>query len=55
VDTTHQAMTVAAMYRFLITDYLNPLALSSGGPGSGDMYVVIQVNESLTAEYSSIS
>ncbi|KAF9495087.1 hypothetical protein BDN71DRAFT_1447962, partial [Pleurotus eryngii] len=32
-------MTIAAMYRFLITDFLNPFALASGGAGSGEVYV----------------
>lgn len=30
---------MAGMYRFLVTDFLNPFALPSGGPGSAEVYV----------------
>ncbi|KAF7426071.1 hypothetical protein PC9H_008437 [Pleurotus ostreatus] len=42
IDTVHQAMTIAAMYRFLITDFLNPFALASGGAGSGEVFTYAQ-------------
>lgn len=32
-------MMSAGMYRFVITDYLNPLALPTGGVASGEVYV----------------
>ncbi|KAF4564797.1 hypothetical protein EYR36_002736 [Pleurotus pulmonarius] len=32
--TVHQAMTTAAMYKFLISDFVNPLALASKSVGS---------------------
>ncbi|PBK58371.1 hypothetical protein ARMSODRAFT_967800 [Armillaria solidipes] len=35
LDTTQQCLMLAGMYRFLITDYANPVALSTGGPSSG--------------------
>ncbi|KAF4583517.1 hypothetical protein EYR38_002268 [Pleurotus pulmonarius] len=37
--TVHQAMTTAAMYKFLISDFVNPLALASKGVGSGNVYL----------------
>ncbi len=30
-------MMTAGVYRFVISDYLNPLALPTGGPGSGEV------------------
>ncbi|SJK99750.1 uncharacterized protein ARMOST_03061 [Armillaria ostoyae] len=35
LDTAQQCLMLAGMYRFLITDYANPIALSTGGPSSG--------------------
>ena len=35
-------MMSAGVYRFVISDYLNPLALPMGGPGSGVVYVYQQ-------------
>ncbi|KAK0193496.1 hypothetical protein F5146DRAFT_1030887 [Armillaria mellea] len=35
LDTAQQCLMLAGMYRFLITDYVNPAALSIGGPSSG--------------------
>lgn len=42
IDTVHQAMLTAGMYRFLITDFMNPFALPSGGPGSGEVFIYAQ-------------
>ncbi|KAK0204513.1 hypothetical protein DFS33DRAFT_1320824 [Desarmillaria ectypa] len=36
LDTAHQCLMLAGMYRFLITDYANPAALPTGGPSSGE-------------------
>ncbi|KAK0213951.1 hypothetical protein IW262DRAFT_1300734 [Armillaria fumosa] len=35
LDTAQQCLMLAGMYRFLISDYANPAALSSEGPSSG--------------------
>ncbi|PBL04033.1 hypothetical protein ARMGADRAFT_1056982 [Armillaria gallica] len=35
LDTAQQGLTLAGMYRFLITDYANPAALEVGGSTSG--------------------
>ncbi|KAL4261245.1 DUF6534 domain-containing protein [Pleurotus pulmonarius] len=40
--TVHQAMTTAAMYKFLISDFVNPLALASKGVGSGNVFIFAQ-------------
>ncbi|KAF5358220.1 hypothetical protein D9756_001814 [Leucocoprinus leucothites] len=42
IDTVHQAMLTAGMYRFLITDFMNPFALPSGGPGSGEVFIYVK-------------
>ncbi|KAK0470107.1 uncharacterized protein EV420DRAFT_1634532 [Desarmillaria tabescens] len=36
LDTAHQCLMLAGMYRFLITDYANPAALPTGGSRSGE-------------------
>ncbi|KAE9403119.1 hypothetical protein BT96DRAFT_936661 [Gymnopus androsaceus JB14] len=35
LDTVYQCFYSAGMYRFLVTDFVNPAALSAGGPTSG--------------------
>ncbi|KAF4612793.1 hypothetical protein D9613_011744 [Agrocybe pediades] len=35
LSTAEQAMMMAGIYRVLVTDFLNPLALLAGGPGDG--------------------
>ncbi|KAK0480374.1 hypothetical protein IW261DRAFT_1593514 [Armillaria novae-zelandiae] len=35
LDTAQQSLTVAGMYRFLVSDYANPAALAIGGSTSG--------------------
>ncbi|KAG9221593.1 hypothetical protein CCMSSC00406_0007232 [Pleurotus cornucopiae] len=40
--TVHQAMTTAAMYKFLISDFVNPLALASKAAGSGNVFIFAQ-------------
>lgn len=40
-DTVHQALIVATLYRFLVSDYLNPAALPSGGAASGEVYAIL--------------
>ncbi|KAF8076818.1 hypothetical protein FPV67DRAFT_434500 [Lyophyllum atratum] len=42
LETTHQALMMAGMYRFLVTDYMNPAALPTGGPGSGEQFIYVQ-------------
>jgi len=42
LETAHQATMMAGIYRFLITDFLNPAALPSGGPGSGEVFTYAQ-------------
>lgn len=37
--TAEQAVMMAGMYRFLVSDFLNPLQLATGGPGSAEVYV----------------
>ncbi|TFK69957.1 hypothetical protein BDN72DRAFT_896856 [Pluteus cervinus] len=41
VDTAHQITTTMTLYRFLITDYLNPIALLSTSKSSGAFYAHI--------------
>ncbi|PBL04002.1 hypothetical protein ARMGADRAFT_1157990 [Armillaria gallica] len=36
LDTAHQCLMLAGMYRFLVTDYANPAALPAGGSSSGE-------------------
>ncbi|KAJ7223254.1 hypothetical protein GGX14DRAFT_427232 [Mycena pura] len=36
LDTVHQGMIIAGMYKFLISDFVNPAALPVGGPSSGE-------------------
>jgi len=38
VDSANQLAMTAAMYKFLVSDYLQPALLSSGGPGSGEVF-----------------
>ncbi|KAF9495088.1 hypothetical protein BDN71DRAFT_1507027 [Pleurotus eryngii] len=42
VDTVHQVMTTAAMYKFLISDFVNPKALASKAAGSGNVFIFAQ-------------
>ncbi|KIJ42389.1 hypothetical protein M422DRAFT_254473 [Sphaerobolus stellatus SS14] len=42
LETAHQATMTAGIYRFLITDFLNPFALPSGAPGSAEVFVYAQ-------------
>ncbi|KAF8170376.1 hypothetical protein BJ912DRAFT_1084707 [Pholiota molesta] len=39
LESAHQLALTAGIYRFLVTDYLNPLALGTGGPGSGEIFI----------------
>ena len=32
---------VATIYKFLVSDYLDPLLLPSGGAGSGEVYEIL--------------
>ncbi|KAF4583535.1 hypothetical protein EYR38_002287 [Pleurotus pulmonarius] len=36
--TANQATLTASVYKFLVSDYLNPFALPSGGAGSGEIF-----------------
>ncbi|KAK0193499.1 hypothetical protein F5146DRAFT_1119017 [Armillaria mellea] len=36
LDSAHQCLMSAGMYRFLVTDYANPAALPAGGSSSGE-------------------
>ncbi|KAF9495106.1 hypothetical protein BDN71DRAFT_1447997 [Pleurotus eryngii] len=38
IDTANQATITASIYKFLVSDYLNPFALPSGGAGSGEIF-----------------
>lgn len=38
LDSAHQLAVTAAIYKFLISDFLDPLLLPDGSPGSGEMY-----------------
>ncbi|KAF9561265.1 hypothetical protein CPC08DRAFT_442737 [Agrocybe pediades] len=42
LSTAEQAMMMAGIYRFLITDFLNPLALPRDTPGSGGIFIYAQ-------------
>ncbi|KAF4612788.1 hypothetical protein D9613_011741 [Agrocybe pediades] len=42
MSTAEQAVMMAGMYRFLVTDFLNPLALPSGGPGSAEVFIYVE-------------
>ncbi|KAF8802138.1 hypothetical protein BYT27DRAFT_7113401 [Phlegmacium glaucopus] len=39
LDSVHQLALTAAIYKFLISDYLNPAGLSAGGIGSGEAFI----------------
>ncbi|KAJ6487649.1 hypothetical protein C8R45DRAFT_993945 [Mycena sanguinolenta] len=39
LDTVHQGMILAGMYKFLISDFVNPAALPVGGPSSGEKLI----------------
>lgn len=37
LETAHQITLTGGIYRFLVSDYLNPLALPTGGARSGEV------------------
>ncbi|KAL4261632.1 DUF6534 domain-containing protein [Pleurotus pulmonarius] len=39
--TANQATLTASVYKFLVSDYLNPFALPSGGAGSGEIFTYV--------------
>lgn len=41
LDTVHTVFYLAALYKYLITDFVNPLALLAGGPTSGSKLILL--------------
>jgi len=39
LDSAHQLTMTAAIYKFLVSDFLNPFLLPSGGPGSAEIFI----------------
>ncbi|PPQ93000.1 hypothetical protein CVT25_000201 [Psilocybe cyanescens] len=42
LSSAEQAAMMAGIYRFLVTDFLNPFALPSGGPGSAEVFIYVE-------------
>jgi len=40
LDSAHQLTLTASIYKFLVSDFLNPLLIPSAGPGSGEIFTL---------------